>query len=259
MSDWETLTVAHAGGESLSPAVFLRALHRQRQLRGLLVAVLAEQVTLRAAAQAGLSVTAAELQQAADRFRHRHGLTSAESTRQWLGREGLSVEDFETGLENELLVEKLKTHLAGPQVGGHFAANRDRYARAQLRQIVAPSEEVARELLAQLTEEGKEFAELAKAHSLHGPSRLAGGSLGLIARVDLPRPVADAVFSAPPGKVVGPVATAEGFHLFLVEARPDPVLDHPTATLIRAELFASWLRDQLRDVRIDLTGLQSPG
>jgi parvulin-like peptidyl-prolyl isomerase len=202
-------------------------------------------------------VTDADLQQAADRFRHRHGLAGAEQTRQWLAAQGLSVDDFEAVLERDLLVGRFKEHLTQPGVAEHFAAHRERYAQARLRQIVAASEGEARELLAQLTDEGRDFAELAREHSRHGPSRLVGGSLGVVPRHALPAAAAEAVFAARAGAVVGPVATDQGWHLFQVEALAEPLLDDATAAVIRQELFNAWLKEQLQRVRLDLSWLEA--
>jgi parvulin-like peptidyl-prolyl isomerase len=257
MISLDTKTAATLDGVSLSPHDLLVRLHQRRRLVPLLREAVVEQVLLLQARQAGLSVSDADLQQAADRFRHRLGLGSAEQTRQWLTREGLTVEEFEAGLECDLLVEKFKHHLAQPRLADHFVAQRDRYAQAQLRQIVVGSEEVARELLAQIIDEGCDFAALACEHSLHGPSRLAGGSLGLVPRYTLPPASAEAIFAARAGTVIGPVAGEQGFHLFLVEALAEPTLDEQTATAIRQELFDAWLKDRLQDVRIDLSWLQS--
>src|SRR5947207_12427061 len=109
--------------------VLLR-LHQRGGLLPLLRQAAAEELALRHAAQAGLSVSDAELQQAADRFRQRHGLASAAQTHAWLAREGLSIDDFEASLQADLLLQKFRHHLAQPRLADHFAAHRARYARA---------------------------------------------------------------------------------------------------------------------------------
>jgi hypothetical protein len=65
----------------------------------------------RQATEAGLTVTDAELQAAADAFRRLHGLTSAAATTAWLSHQGRTLEDFEQSLEADLLTEKLKEYL----------------------------------------------------------------------------------------------------------------------------------------------------
>src|SRR5437016_2023103 len=77
----------------------LGLLHRRQQLKPLLWAALAEKVAITAARTAGLTIPDAELQQAADRFRYRHGLSTAEDTRRRLAGQFLTVEDWEAGLE----------------------------------------------------------------------------------------------------------------------------------------------------------------
>jgi parvulin-like peptidyl-prolyl isomerase len=256
MMDLNLATCTVAGAPLLLRDV-LRSLHRRGRLLPLLKEAAAEQVLLQHAAREGLAVSDAELQQAADRFRHRHGLTGAGQTHQWLTREGLTVQDFEAGLERDLLLAKVEGHLTEPQVADRFNAHRDRYARARLRHIVVASEGTARELLAQVADEGRDFGELARAHSLDDASRQAGGSLGTVPRSALPAAIAEAVFRARPGAVVGPVATGRGFALFLVEDLLPADLDEATAALIGRELFDAWLAEQLRDFRIDLSWLET--
>ncbi len=175
--------------------------------------------------------------------------------RVWLAAQALTLDDFEAGLENALLVERFKDHLAREQAAGHFEANRDRYAQARLRHIVVASEGAARELLALLRDEGADFAELAREHSLH-PSRSAGGDLGLVPRAALAPALAEAVFAARAGDVVGPFPTEMGFQLVAVEALVPGTFDEPTAAAIRKELFDAWLAERLRDARIDLSCLE---
>src|SRR5262245_14073864 len=97
--------IATADGSGVSPADCLRFLQRQVRLPTLALQVLADRVVSQAARQAGLDVGDEDLQQAADRFRKRHGLSSAELTHRWLGEQGWSVADFEASLEHDLLLD----------------------------------------------------------------------------------------------------------------------------------------------------------
>jgi putative peptide maturation system protein len=250
-----SLLVVSSGGLSLSLRDWLVYLKRRGQLLPLLRQGTVDHLVARRAAEAGLSVTDAELQAAADAFRRRHGLASAADTGAWLARQGLTVDDFERSLEADLLAAKFRDHLTRDRLPGHFAAHRDRYARARLREIVVASEGTARELLAQVADEGSDFAELARAHSLDDASRPTGGSLGTVPRLALLSSAAEAIFSARRGAVVGPVATDRGYALFLVEELLPAELDEATAALIRRELFDAWLAEQLRDLRVDLSWL----
>jgi parvulin-like peptidyl-prolyl isomerase len=254
MTDLRSVVVS-SGGLSLSLRDWLVYLKQRGRLLPLLRQGAVDHVVARRAAEAGLAVTAAELQAAANAFRRRHGLTSAADTHAWLARQRLTVDDFERSLEADLLAAKFRDHLTRDHLPSHFAAYRERYARARLRQIIVASEGTARELLAQVADEGRDFAELARAHSLDNASRPTGGSLGAVPRLALPASAADVIFRAKPGSVVGPVPTDRGFALFLVEELLPAELDEEMAALIRRELFDAWLAEQLRDVRIDLSWL----
>jgi putative peptide maturation system protein len=255
MTDLKTTVVARAGDVPLTLHGFLTGLRQGRQLRGLLQRAVVEHCVVTAARAAGLTISDEELQRAADLFRRSRGLHSAEQTRAWLAAEGLTLDDFEATLERDLLVARFRDHLTSRRLADHFAAGKERYRRARLRQIVAGSEGAARELLAQLQDEGRDFAELARAHSLHGPSRLAGGSLGVVRLGALPPALAGPMSAARAGDVVGPLATEQGFVLVLVEELLSPELDDETAAAIRAELFDAWLAEQLRGATIDLSWL----
>lgn len=250
------LPLATAGDLALTAAELVGFLHRRRLLSSVALAALAEKAIRSAAEQANLRIPDDELQHAANRFRQRHGLTTASQTHDWLAEEGLSLEEFEDSLEQPLLRNKLLHHLTDDRLTTHFTTYSDSYARTQLSQIVVASEDAARELLCQLHHDGRDFEELARAHSLEPHARATGGSLGIVRRPQLHPAVATAVFAATPGEVVGPVATDRGVHLIRVEAILPAELDDVTASLIRQELFDGWLKEQLQGIEIDLSCLE---
>jgi parvulin-like peptidyl-prolyl isomerase len=198
----------------------------------------------RRANEAGLTATDAELQAAADAFRRQHGLTSTAATNAWLTQQGRTLNDFEQSLEADLLTEKLKDYLTRDGIADHFATYREAYTRARLRVILVGREDLAHELLAQIRDEGREFADLAHEHSQHA-SGSEGGRLGLVWRRHLPPNLAGPTFAAQEGDVVGPLASPQGFHLFLVEKLVPAALDAATTAVIRQELFDRWCQEQL--------------
>lgn len=240
----KTRVAVSMGGTSLSLEDWLAHLRRRGLILPLLRDALVEQFLVDQAGTAGLSVSTDELQQAANAFRQRHGLASAADTNAWLGKQRLATVDLEEALERDLLRGKLADQVTRDQVAGHFQANQAGYARARLRLILVQREDVARELASQIRDEGGDFAILARGHSLH-PSRANGGQLDLVRRRQFPPASADAVFAAREGAVVGPVATPQGFALFLVEKLLPASLDAELTALIRQELFEAWLGKQL--------------
>lgn len=237
------------GEASISLHGFLGNLQRQQRLIPVLRAAVVEQFVVDQAKAAGLVVTTEELQQAANLFRRRLGLNSAEATRTWLQREHLSIADLEVSVQNNLLIDKYKDHLFKARLNEHFVANRSRYDLVALRVIMVGREDFARELLSQIRDDGRDFAALAAEHSTH-PSRGHGGLLGLLRRHQLADGVAGSVFAAKAGEVVGPLATPGGFQLLLVESLQPAQLDAPTAALIRQQLFDAWLAARLKETPI---------
>src|SRR5205085_6201838 len=143
-----------------------------------------------------ITVSTPELQQAADELRRRAQLTKAADTHRWLAERHLSVDDLEANLEYELLQHKLAAQMPQSRVEQFFAEHRTRYDRARIAHLVVAQENIAQELLSQILEGERDFAELARQHSLHHASRPHGGSLGLVERLSLNPAVASAVFNA---------------------------------------------------------------
>ncbi len=90
-------------------------------------------------------------------------------------------------------------------------------ARAKARHILVSSEAKCNEIKKQI-EEGKDFAELAKAHS-SCPSGKEGGVLGEFSPGQMVPEFDKVVFSEEVGKVHGPVKTDFGYHLIEITSR----------------------------------------
>jgi hypothetical protein len=74
-----------------------------------LAAVVDRKITAEAARESDMAATDEELQRAADRFRVKLGLHSAEDTRRWLAANGLTVDALERYLETDILIRKFKS------------------------------------------------------------------------------------------------------------------------------------------------------
>lgn len=243
---------------NLAAVEFLCGLHRRARLLPLAREALAEKLVVEHARQAGLTVEETELQAAADAFRQRNGLHYAVATNAWLAEQSLTLADLEAVFERDLLIDKFRDHLFAREGTAHFEANRARYCRVRLRRLAVPSEEAAREMLLHITEEAADLADLARQHDLDPTIRAVNGDLGTLARWQLTPAVAEAVFAACVGQVVGPLASGLGFLLLRVEEHLAAELDGPTSRRVRQEVFDGWLRARLADVRLDLTGLEWP-
>lgn len=122
------------------------------------------------------------------------------------------------------------------EIADYYAANQFNYhqpERAKVRQILlkalkeepeakrAEAKQKAENLLKEI-QGGKDFAEVAKGFSDDQATRESGGDLGLVERISLPPALADAVFKANIGDVVGPIETPLGYYLAKVEDKRPP-------------------------------------
>jgi putative peptide maturation system protein len=239
------IVLASVAGTRLSLGSLLGWLHTQGRLGPLVREALAARLVQDQARQAGLSPTVEELQAAADAFRRRHGLHRAADTQAWLAARSLSVNDFETALEQELLAARLRSHVTAARVDSTFAADLAGFERLRLEQVLVGREDVARELASQVRDEGRDLADVAREQGLQ------------LVRVErfrneLNGPLATALASVGVGELAGPVGTPRGFALVLVLERRPAEQDAATQQCIQDELFAGWLAARLREAKINL-------
>jgi hypothetical protein len=232
--------------------LLLKKLHVKGRLAPLIREALADQVVQAQAREAGLGVTTEELQKAADSFRRRHGLHTAAATQAWLTERGLSVDDFESGLEEDLLAAKVRQHVTADEVDRHWQASQAGYERLRLALVMVGREELAREVATQVRDDGRELPDVAREHNL-------AWYRGERFRKELGGPLAEALASADVGQLVGPVDTARDFTLAVIEERRPAELDKPTRQLIENELFEVWLAERLKHAALHLRGAETPG
>ena len=92
-------------------------------------------------------------------------------------------------------------------------------AKARARHILVDSEKTCQDLKTQI-ENGADFAEIAKEHSLC-PSGASGGDLGEFSPGQMVKEFDAVVFKDEVGKPHGPVQTQFGYHLVEVLSRND--------------------------------------
>jgi putative peptide maturation system protein len=207
--------------------------------------------------QRDIKVSDEELQQAADNYRMQNDLHDAETTEDWLQAQKLSYEDWESLLESQVKEAKLREALTAASVEQRFTEQRLTLDKAAISRLVLAEEGVARELRAQIVEDGADFHALAREYSTHANTRPAGGYAGLISRTDMEPALEAAVFGSQPGKVVGPIKTDDGWELVKVERLALAELDDEMRETLKTKLFNEWLSEQRRKARIRLPLLES--
>jgi parvulin-like peptidyl-prolyl isomerase len=201
-----------------------------------------------AAQELGISVDTKELQSAYDDFRRACNLHKAKDTQAWLERSGLKAEDIENYLEAGLLREKIAQKLVpDEQVNGYYAQNPREFEYARVSHIVVKDRNAAQELALSLKEEGEDFADLARKHSTDQETRCGGGYRGLVTRdntLGLAEDVADRIFAAKQGEIVGPFQSNGVACIVRVEECGRLPLDQGLRQRIRATLCEETLAER---------------
>ncbi len=184
-----------------------------------------EYALLRAHAEKiGLANTDAELQLAADEMRYARGLESVEKLKQWMKGRGLNVLSIQQAIDGMLIRNKLRSRFEAREVEAWYAEHKLDLEKVRLYSIRVENAEKAKELLAQVNDEGADFHALAMAHSTDTTSKHLGGFVGDLGRGDVTGEIEALVFPPAAGKVVGPVMTEKGWNLFKVGAHIRPTL-----------------------------------
>jgi putative peptide maturation system protein len=238
-------------GEAVSLPEVLRSAKWRGQL-GFLRDVADTVLIRQAAAQRGITVSDEELQQAADTFRAARGLYEAAATHEWLKANRMTVEDWESRMEESVSARKLRDVLTDGRVEQFFAENKLSFDAATISHIVVNDENVAKELLAQVTDEGADFFALARQYSVDDTTRPTGGYVGAVGRKMLAAEAEAAVFGASAGDVVGPIKIDDGWHLIRVERLHPATLNDATRDAVKSLLFAEWLNEQRGKAKISV-------
>lgn len=116
----------------------------------------------------------------------------------------------------------------------YWDANQRDLEQLHLRHIVVESQKEANDLANRLAA-GVDFTELARRFSLDPLTREQGGDMGWKSRVDLTEDLRSFLFLLPTGAASTPVASASGWHIFMVEERRDTYKD--CKDLVRREIM----------------------
>ena len=198
--------------------------------------LIVERTQIQWARQTGMRIDAAALAEAEATVARQNGATVAQ-LHQRLQADGLSLSGFRSGLENELLLLRVREREVAARVriseleidaylrqhGGPAALAQTALHLAQIAIAVPDGADAATVAerqalatgLAQRARAGADFAALARQHS-EGPERAMGGQMGLRSADRYPTLFVEAVLGQPRGAVVGPLRSGAGFHVLQV-------------------------------------------
>lgn len=220
-------------------------LQKTIRLRETCEKIIAQKVIIQAAQAKNLIVTPEETQAEGDRFRREQRLEKTVDTLAWLADQMITVEDWEAGIRDRLMAQKLANSLFAKEVEKFFAQNQVDFEQVLLYQIIVPDERIAREVLYQVEEQEISFYEAAHLYDIDELRRYQCGYEGKLYRWNLKPDIATVVFGAQPGAVTEPVRTDQGYHLLLVEEFISAQLTPEIYQDILDKMFGEWIVSEL--------------
>ncbi|MEM1239222.1 MAG: peptidylprolyl isomerase [Cyanobacteria bacterium P01_H01_bin.26] len=198
-----------------------------------------------AAQERGITISDDEVQAEADKCRHDLKLESAKDTLQWLDDQLITPDEWEQGIYDRLLRQKLATQLFEAQVATYFTQHRLNYEKAVLYRIVVADAPLAQELYYQITESETSFYQAAHQHDIDEKRRFHCGYEGSLSRQDLVPNIAAQVFGSQPKDIIGPNPSEDGYDLLMVETFLAAELTDDLRQRILNQLFDGWLEREL--------------
>jgi parvulin-like peptidyl-prolyl isomerase len=220
-------------------------LKREINLRDICHKVLHQQIISQAAQERGVVVTSEEVQAEADRQRHQKRLESASTTFAWLAEQLITPEDWENGIRDRLLAQKLAEFLFASEAEKYFIEHRLDFEKISLYQITVPYEQLAYELFYQIEESEISFYEAAHLYDLDERRRTQCGFEGQLYRWSLKPEISAMLLGEQLGKIVGPLKTDQGYDLLIAEEFLTAELTPEIRAEIVDRLFQGWLESEL--------------
>ncbi|MFC5460381.1 peptidylprolyl isomerase [Massilia niabensis] len=229
--------------EVIDTDYFIRTLKLTGQFEALVEQLVREKLTVLAAKKQGLVLAHEEIQERADQFRRIQGLHRAADMNHYLDALGISLDEFEDYVTEELYHEKMMAQVCSDKaVDQYFKLNSPKFDSVDISHIVLDSEGKAKEMMSALSDDPDSFAEMVEEHSV-GDARENGGVIGKVLRGSLRPDLEARVFSAAAGDLLGPFPSPDRslYEIFVVNARHPAALDDETAVEVRRLLREEWL------------------
>ena len=236
-------TIVRIDDEVIGIEDFVRTLKLTGQFDSLLEQLVRDRLTVRAARQQGIILSPEQIQERADQFRRVQGLHRAADMNRYLDMLGVSLDEFEVFITDNLYQEKMMEQVCNDAAVAHyFKLNSPRFDSVEVSHIVLDTEGKAKEMMSYLRDDPESFADMAREHSL-ADTRERGGVIGKVLRGSLRSDVEAKVFNAAVGDLLGPFLSEDRFlyEIFTVSAKHAATLDDDTAAEVRRVLREQWL------------------
>lgn len=228
----------------IDPEKVVHYLKHEVKLKSVCRDILCRQIIKQACEERGITVEPEEVQAEADQFRYDNRLENASQTFEWLDDQFLTPDEWEAGIHDRLLTNKLAKNLFETQVEAYFIQNKVQYEQAILYRILVPYNTLAQEIFYQIEEEEISFFEAAHCYDIDEGRRLVCGFEGKVSRWQLKPDIAAYVFGVFPRQVIGPIQADHNFELLMVEDFIPSELTPKVHQQILNQLFDEWLESE---------------
>lgn len=218
---WSRDVVATVNGEPITKEDLYEAMLAAGGGR-LLEQLIEERLVEQEAARRGITVGEDEIAKEIEQLKQRYG--GDEGFKAVLQQFGMTEERLRREVRVNLLVRKLlapEIQVTEQDVRRYYEEHKDEFRepeQARARHILVKDRATAEQLLARIRN-GEAFEDVARSHSQDAQTAQKGGDLGWFPRGQMDPKFDQAVFSAAPNSLVGPVQTAYGFHVIQVLER----------------------------------------
>ncbi len=201
-----------------------------------------------------VSISNDELQTALDAFRRKRKLYHADHTQQWLKDRGITHQQLERWVADEVAVAKLRERICGDRIEAYFEQHRAGFESVGLARIDFPKGGDAVAVSQDVIHGRRSFFEVACQSYLYGAetSTITNRELFVtLRRAEMPIQLADACFRATPREVVGPIEWNGVYSVYQVLWLREARLDERTRATIERQLFEEWLSSRRASSKIE--------
>lgn len=239
--DAPPIIMASLSSLPITPEEVIHFLKQEVSFKEVVYGLLCQKIINKTAIERSISVSPDEVQEEADRQRIQMRLETANSTYAWLGEQLISVEDWENGIYEKLLKQKVAEALFAHEIDKYYAEHRLDFEQVSLYRISVPYHQLSQELFYQIEESEIGFYEAAHLYDIDERRRSQCGYEGRFYRWGLDPDVASVVFAANLKEVIGPIPNQQSYDLLLVEEFIASELTPATRQEILNKLFHEWL------------------
>jgi parvulin-like peptidyl-prolyl isomerase len=229
----------------MEPEEIIKFLKSEIKLKEICLKILSQRIVEKIAQEKGINITIEEIEIEANRQRREKRLEKASDTVRWLEQEMIAPLDWEKGIRNRLLRQKLASVLFDGEVEHFYLQNRLEFEQVILYQFVVKHEKLAQELYYQIEEGEISFYQAARDYDINEKRRYKCGYEGKVYRWAILPEIELLVFTAPPKQLIGPIKTEHGYHLFMVEDYIPAELTPKRYQEILDRMFEEWLNAEV--------------